>query len=50
MSEYIKSIINTLQLRMKDYSEESDTYREMQNTIDMLNHALKLEQKLVRQY
>jgi len=34
--ENLNMIINTLKLRMKDYSKDSDAYRELQNTINML--------------
>mgnify|MGYP000883694576 CR=1 FL=1 len=35
-NETLDMIINTLRLRMRHYTEESDTYKELKNTIDML--------------
>jgi hypothetical protein len=32
----LEMIINTLMLRMTNYKNDSDAYKELQNTIDML--------------
>ena len=34
--ENLDMIINTLRLRMEDYDKNSDAYKELKNTIDML--------------
>jgi hypothetical protein len=35
-NETLDMIINTLRLRMRHYNKESDAYKELKNTIDML--------------
>jgi len=35
-NETLEMIINTLKLRMNNYSKDSDAYKELKNTIDML--------------
>lgn len=42
MEKYINNIINSLEVRKQCYEKNSDTYNEIQNTINMLKHSLKL--------
>lgn len=42
MKKYINNIIRCLEIRKENYKKNSDAYNEIQNTIDMLNHSLKL--------
>ena len=43
MQKYVDDVIVTLKLKMSNYNEQSDAYKEMLYAIEMLQCAKKLE-------
>jgi hypothetical protein len=43
MQKYVDDVIVTLKLKMSNYNKQSDAYKEMLYTIEMLQCAKKLE-------
>ena len=51
MNYYINIVIETLKQRIVNYDKTSDTYKELQNAIDLLERGINLyNTKYERQY
>lgn len=51
MNYYLNCVIEALKQKIKNYNQDSDTYRELQNAIELLENGITLyNTKYERQY
>jgi hypothetical protein len=49
MNYYLNMVIEALKQKMKNYEQDSDTYKELQNAIELLERGIILYKKLERE-
>ena len=50
MNYYLNIVIETLKQKIKNYDANSDTYKELQNAIELLERGITLYKKYEKQY